>query len=201
MTKEQLVALGIDEKLAEKAAAASAEELKGYVAQADYAAADAAKKQAEKLLKERDTQLEQLKAGTGDAEALKTQIIELQAQNAQKEAEHAAELQRMRIDGAIEKALVAAKVINLKMARAVLEIDPEKAEFDEAGNIKGLDERIEKLKTSKDTKVLFPDEKAPTFKGFVPGEARDGLPGNTDPNKMNYAELCAYMEANPDAQI
>lgn len=180
MTKEQLVALGIDEKLAEKAAAASAEELKGYVAQADYAAADAAKKQAEKLLKERDTQLEQLKAGTGDAEALKTQIAELQAQNAQKEAEHAAELQRMRVDGAIEKALIAAKVINLKMARAVLEIDPEKVELDETGNIKGLDERIEKLKTSKDTKVLFPEEKAPTFKGFVPGEARDGLPGMAD---------------------
>lgn len=169
---------------------------KGYVPKADYTAVETAKKQAEQAIGERDRQMEQLKASTGDAETLKQQIIDLQAANQQKDAEHAMELQKVRVDSAVEKALLGAKAKNLKAARALLELDPAKAEFDDAGNLKGLDEQIKKLKTSEDAGFLFEAEKqaAPVFKGFQPGEKRDGLPGApTQPASLADAVKMALM--------
>ena len=155
---------------------------------------------------DRDKQLETLKASAGDNADLKKQIEDLQTENATAKATHESELNQLKIDFAVEKALTGAKAKNIKAVKALLELDD--AKLDKDGNVKGLDEQIEKLRSGDDTKFLFEAQKQQkqqqNFKGFQPGASGEQKPGEgekVDFSKMSYDELTAYMEANPDAQI
>lgn len=155
---------------------------------------------------DRDKQLETLKASAGDNADLKKQIEDLQTENATAKANHESELNQLKIDFAVEKALTGAKAKNIKAVKALLELDD--AKLDKDGNVKGLDEQIEKLRSGDDTKFLFEAQKQQkqqqNFKGFQPGASGEQKPGEgekVDFSKMSYDELTAYMEANPDAQI
>lgn len=150
---------------------------------------------------DRDKQLETLKASAGDNADLKKQIEDLQTENATAKANHESELNQLKIDFAVEKALTGAKAKNIKAVKALLELDD--AKLDKDGNVKGLAEQIEKLTSGDDTKFLFEAQKQ-NFKGFQPGASGEQKPGEgekVDFSKMSYDELTAYMEANPDAQI
>lgn len=155
---------------------------------------------------DRDKQLETLKASAGDNADLKKQIEDLQTENATAKATHESELNQLKIDFAVEKALTGAKAKNIKAVKALLELG--EAKLDKDGNVKGLDEQIEKLRSGDDTKFLFEAQKQQkqqqNFKGFQPGasgEQKLGEGEKVDFSKMSYDELTAYMEANPDAQI
>lgn len=155
---------------------------------------------------DRDKQLETLKASAGDNADLKKQIEDLQTENATAKANHESELNQLKIDFAVEKALTGAKAKNIKAVKALLELDD--AKLDRDGNVKGLAEQIEKLTSGDDTKFLFEAQKQTkqqqSFKGFQPGASGEQKPGEgekVDFSKMSYDELTAYMEANPDAQI
>lgn len=155
---------------------------------------------------DRDKQLETLKASAGDNADLKKRIEDLQTENATAKATHESELNQLKIDFAVEKALTGAKAKNIKAAKALLELDD--AKLDKDGNVKGLAEQIEKLTSGDDTKFLFEAQKQTkqqqNFKGFQPGASGGQKPGEgekVDFSKMSYDELTAYMEANPDAQI
>lgn len=155
---------------------------------------------------DRDKQLETLKASAGDNADLKKQIEYLQTENATAKATHESELNQLKIDFAVEKALTGAKAKNIKAVKALLELG--EAKLDKDGNVKGLDEQIEKLRSGDDTKFLFEAQKQQkqqqNFKGFQPGASGEQKPGEgekVDFSKMSYDELTAYMEANPDAQI
>ena len=155
---------------------------------------------------DRDKQLETLKASAGDNADLKKQIEDLQTENATAKATHESELNQLKIDFAVEKALTGAKAKNIKAVKALLELG--EAKLDKDGNVKGLDEQIEKLRSGDDTKFLFEAQKQQkqqqNFKGFQPGASGEQKPGEgekVDFSKMSYEELTAYMEANPDAQI
>lgn len=155
---------------------------------------------------DRDKQLETLKASAGDNADLKKQIEDLQTENATVKATHESELNQLKIDFAVEKALTGAKAKNIKAVKALLELG--EAKLDKDGNVKGLDEQIEKLRSGDDTKFLFEAQKQQkqqqNFKGFQPGASGEEKPGEgekVDFSKMSYDELTAYMEANPDAQI
>lgn len=155
---------------------------------------------------DRDKQLETLKASAGDNADLKKQIEDLQTENATAKANHESELNQLKIDFAVEKALTGAKAKNIKVVKALLELDD--AKLDKDGNVKGLAEQIEKLTSGDDTKFLFEAQKQTkqqqNFKGFQPGASGGQKPGEgekVDFSKMSYDELTAYMEANPDAQI
>ena len=155
---------------------------------------------------DRDKQLETLKASAGDNADLKKQIEDLQTENATAKAAHESELNQLKIDFAVEKALTGAKAKNIKAVKALLELG--EAKLDKDGNVKGLDEQIEKLRSGDDTKFLFEAQKQQkqqqNFKGFQPGASGEEKPGEgekVDFSKMSYDELTAYMEANPDAQI
>lgn len=155
---------------------------------------------------DRDKQLETLKASAGDNADLKKQIEDLQTENATAKANHESELNQLKIDFAVEKALTGAKAKNIKAVKALLELDD--AKLDKDGNVKGLVEQIEKLTSGDDTKFLFEAQKQTkqqqNFKGFQPGASGEQKPGEgekVDFSKMSYDELTAYMEANPDAQI
>lgn len=155
---------------------------------------------------DRDKQLETLKASAGDNADLKKQIEDLQTENATAKANHESELNQLKIDFAVEKALTGAKAKNIKAVKALLELND--AKLDKDGNVKGLAEQIEKLTSGDDTKFLFEAQKQTdqqqNFKGFQPGASGEQKPGEgekVDFSKMSYDELIAYMEANPDAQI
>jgi hypothetical protein len=155
---------------------------------------------------DRDKQLETLKASAGDNADLKKQIEDLQTENATAKANHESELNQLKIDFAVEKALTGAKAKNIKAVKALLELND--AKLDKDGNVKGLAEQIEKLTSGDDTKFLFEAQKQTkqqqNFKGFQPGasgEQKLGEGEKVDFSKMSYDELTAYMEANPDAQI
>lgn len=155
---------------------------------------------------DRDKQLETLKASAGDNADLKKQIEDLQTENVTAKANHESELNQLKIDFAVEKALTGAKAKNIKAVKALLELDD--AKLDRDGNVKGLAEQIEKLTSGDDTKFLFEAQKQTkqqqSFKGFQPGASGEQKPGEgekVDFSKMSYDELTAYMEANPDAQI
>lgn len=152
---------------------------------------------------DRDKQLETLKASAGDNADLKKQIEDLQTENATAKATHESELNQLKIDFAVEKALTGAKAKNITAVKALLDLKD--AKFDKEGNVKGLAEQIEKLTSDEGTKFLFEAQKQQqNFKGFQPGASGEKKPGEgetVDFSKMSYDELTAYMEANPDAQI
>lgn len=150
---------------------------------------------------DRDKQLETLKASAGDNADLKKQIEDLQTENATAKATHESELNQLKIDFAVEKALTGAKAKNIKAVKALLELG--EAKLDKDGNVKGLAEQIEKLTSDEGTKFLFEAQKQQqNFKGFQPGASAQQKPGaEVDTSKMNYDELCAYLAENPDANL
>lgn len=208
MTRKQLEDLGLTKEQAdsiikingddiENAKSASAAEIKNLQTEVDGLKTQVG---------DRDKQLETLKASAGDNADLKKQIEDLQTENATVKANHGSELNQLKIDFAVEKALTGAKAKNIKAVKALLELDD--AKLDKDGNVKGLAEQIEKLTSGDDTKFLFEAQKQTkqqqNFKGFQPGASGEQKPGEgekVDFSKMSYDELTAYMEANPDAQI
>lgn len=202
MTKKQLEDLGLSKEQIdatlkingndiENAKSASAAEIRNLQTEADGLKAQ---------VSERDKQLEALKASAGDNDTLKKQIEDLQAENQTAKADYESELNRLKIDFAVEKALTGANAKNIKAVKALLDLAD--AKLDKDGNVKGLSEQIEKLTADEGTKFLF-DSKTPkfTFKGFQPGASGFTSPdAGVDMSKMTYEELTAYMESNPDAQ-
>lgn len=173
MKKEDLLKLGLPEDLAEKAAQASTEELKGFIPKTRFDEVNDAKKKLEDDIKTRDQQLEDLKKI--DAEALKAQIEKLQSDNQAAKDKYEADIKQIKLDAAVEKALIGANAKNLKAVKALLNL--QNAEL-EGESVKGLEDQIKKLQESEDSKFLFnTDSKPSKFKGFVPGEKKDGTPG------------------------
>ena len=194
MTKEELIALGLNEEQAGKVL----EGYKGYVPKTRFDEVNEAKKKAEDTVKERDKQLEDLKKASGDSEALKAQIAQLQADNKVAADKYAAELKAVQINSAVEKELTAAGAKNLKAVKALLE-GLDKAELD-GENVKGLADQIKKLKTGEDTKFLF-NEAAPGFKGVKGGSGNGGNPDTITKEafaKMGYKERVELMEKSPE---
>lgn len=155
-------------------------------------------------VKERDKQLEDLKKSAGDNAELQKQIEQLQTDNATAKANHESEMKQLKVEYAVEKALTGANAKNIKAVKALLDLDD--AKLDKDGNVKGLQEQIDKLVSGEDTKFLFNEvqqsQQQQTFKGFQPGATSTGVKPGTevDASKMSYEELCAYMEANPNAE-
>lgn len=155
-------------------------------------------------VKERDKQLEDLKKSAGDNEELQKQIEQLQTDNATAKANHESEMNQLKVEYAVEKALTGANAKNIKAVKALLDLDD--AKLDKDGNVKGLQEQIDKLVSGEDTKFLFNEvqqsQQQQTFRGFQPGATSTGVKPGTevDTSKMSYEELCAYMEANPNAE-
>ena len=167
---------------------------KSFVARADFNTVNTEKKALADTVKERDKQLETLKASTGDVEALKAQIATLQADNAAAAKTHAEEIKRLKVDTAVELALTAAKAKNVKAVKALLELD---------GTVKGLAEQIQKLAKAPDSGFLFEESKPKqNFKGFKPGESGDDGKGGgmtlESFRKLSSAERFAFAQEHPE---
>ena len=201
MKKEQFVELGVDEELAAKLESASQEELKGFIPKTRFDEVNNEKKKLESDIKDRDTQLETLKNSTGDVEALKKQIEDLQADNKQKDEAHKAEVHQLKVDAAVDAALVGAKAKNNLTVRALLK-DLENAKLQDDGTIKGLAEQIADIQKSDPYLFEANDSSKTKMKGAEPGQSGNDEGDKTvDTSKMTYSELAAYMAEHPDAKI
>ena len=156
---------------------------------------DNARKEHADVLKE----LGALQKETGDVTDLRDKIKSLEdaAKNAQKE--HVAEIHALKVDNAVNAALLGEKALNVKAVQALLNLD--KAELDEDGTVKGLADQIKTLKAADDSKFLFGSSN-PALKGAKAGESgNDDGNHQVDTSKMTYSELAAYMAEHPEANI
>ena len=198
MKKEELMKLeGMTDDLATKVAEMYANAIKGMIPKTRLdeviAERDNAKNSNADLLK----QLGALQKESGDVQSLKDKIKELEDGAKETEKTHAAEIQTLKINNAVDTALIGAKALNTKAVKALLNL--EGAELAEDGTVKGLADQIKALQTAEDSKFLFGSS---TMKGAKTGESGndDGAKG-VDTSKMTYSELAAYMAEHPDVHI
>ena len=152
MTKESLMAMGLTEEQATKVM----EGLNGsFVTKTRFNEVNEELKTAKATITERDGQLNALKTSGADAAALQEQITQLQADNAAKDKAHAEEIQKIKMDNALEKALTDAKAINPATVKPLLTAFMEKATLDDDGTIRGLADEIGKLAKAEGTSFLF----------------------------------------------
>ncbi|RHT94188.1 hypothetical protein DW721_07015 [Clostridium sp. AM27-31LB] len=163
MTRQELEDLGLDKEQADKVLSINKADVEdaGKEVQTENA-------NLKKQVKERDKQLENLKASAGDNEELKKQIKQLQEDNKTQAAAHEKELTQLKIDTAVDKALTESGAKNNKAVRALLNLDD--AALLDDGLVKGLSEQIDKLKADDGSKFLFSESEQPQtkFTGFQP---------------------------------
>ncbi len=196
MKLNDFIKLGLDEETAKKCETASLEELKGYIPKTRFDEVNNEKKKLEFDVRDRNKQLEDLKKSSGDNEELKKQIEQLQKDNKAKDELHLAEMNKFKIDSAIDKALSSAGAKNNKSVKALLE-EVEKFDIKEDGTIKGLEDQIKKIKESEP--YLFNSHET-MVKGLKPYESLLDRQ-NTDVKNMTYSELVSFMENNPDFKL
>lgn len=129
-----------------------------------------------------------------DYDALNEQLGSLEQDNRAEIEKHRAEIESLKINNAIDMALTNAGAKTLKACKAMLDMNGIRLSKD--GSITGLNEQIKALTEGQDTKYLFNTE---VFKGAHIGSSNEDIPLNVD--DMNYTQLCAYMEANPEAEV
>lgn len=173
LTKEQLIALGLNEEQADKV-------IEGYGQMVPKTRLDAKIQEVNDLkgqLTDRDTQLEELKKV--DAEGLQAKITELQTSNEQLKSDFEQKLQQRDYDYALDNALRDAKAKNPVAVKALLKTDTIQLVN---GQFVGLDEQLTALKTSDD--YLFAAE---GVKGKTPANPEGG--GKPAITKEQFAQM------------
>lgn len=197
MKKEDLISKGLSEEQAKAVLDIYNAEIKEYVPKADLDNVNSENAALKSTIKDRDNQLTAIKKSVGDNEELKKQIETLQNENKAAAQKHNAEMRQLKIDNAVETALITSRAKTSKAVRALLDMD--KIDLDKEGNVTGINEQLKALVEGEDTKYLF-ESGIPALKGTQLGYGTyDDKP--KDIEDMNYTELCAYMEANPNAEI
>ena len=199
MKKEELMKLdGMTDALAAAVLNLAKGDTEGMIPKARLdeviAERDNARKEHADVLKE----LGALQKETGDAAELRDKIKSLEEAAKDTQKEHDAEIHALKVDNAVNSALLGEKALNVKAVKALLNLD--KAELDEDGTVKGLADQIKTLKTADDSKFLF-GSSTPALKGAKAGESGDGGDPQVDTSKMTYSELAAYMAEHPETNI
>lgn len=152
MNKEALISLGLTEEQATKVMSA----LDGAVVpKTRFNEVNGELQTLKKTLTERDKQLEGLKKSSGDADALRGQITELQKANAEQLKAHEEQLRAVRIDSDVSAALTEAHARNHTAARALLAEFLKTAQLGEDGRVTGLREQLTQLAGAADTAFMF----------------------------------------------
>lgn len=201
MKKAEFIALGISEELAEKAEKASQEELKGYVEKSKHDEVAGENKTLKTQVKDRDKQLETLKASAGDNEELKKQIETLQTENTAAKEKHEAEMKDLKLTTAIKLA-VAGKVHDEEIAAGLF--DRTKLVLGTDGKVAGLDEQLKNLQ--KEKAFLFKEDAPAPGAGSgagapgAPGRRKGGFykPRNGETHEDSYASQFAKERNEAD---
>lgn len=199
MTKEKLMEWGLTEEQANKVM----EGLNGsFVTKARFNEVNTELKKANDTIRERDTQLETLQKSTGDVDALKKQITDLQTDNANQKKTHDAEMKALKVANAVDMALTTAKAKNNIAVKALLADFIGKAEITEDGTVKDLDDEVKKLVEGKETAFLFDKAPGKQFKGAKSAEKSDPFAGGEmtleNFRKLSPAERYDFSVNHPD---
>ena len=198
MNKEELIKLGISETVANQIM----ESLNGsFVPKSRFNEINTELAAARSAIKERDTQLETLRKSTGDIDALKKQIADLQSENDKQKKTHDAEMKSLRVGNAVELALKSAGAKNNTAARALMAEFLAKAELADDGSVKGLDAEIKRLINGADTGFLFEKPGKYGMNGAKPGEKGDNGAGGMTLEKlraMSPTERFEFSTKHPD---
>jgi len=177
MTIEEFVAqkLGI----AEDKRSAAVTDLRGYldgeyVTKSRFNEVNEEKKTLTSQLADRDKQLDTLKNSKGDVEALKTQIKQLQTDNAAQKTESDAKLKELQFTNAIKLA-IADKAQDVDIVSGLF--DKEKLILGQDGKVAGLDEQLKVLMEGKP--FLFKPTANPKY---------DPAGGSGGPSKNPFAK-------------
>nr|DAZ10621.1 MAG TPA: minor structural protein [Caudoviricetes sp.] len=142
-----------------------------------------------------DKQLNELKAAHKDDKDFQAEIDKLKADNKAKDDAAFKQLKETQLNYQTELALVKAGALNTKAASAL--IDKDKLSLDEKGNVTGLDEQLEALKSDDSSKFLFKAEEAQkpndTPPITVPGNPNPNANDTLNPATATYGELAASM--------
>lgn len=193
MTIEEFVkSLGVPEDREAAAVTAAKKYLDGdYVTKARFNEVNESKKGLETQLTERDKQLESLKKSSGDSDALKAQIKELQAANETAKAESEARIKELQFTNAIKLA-VADKAQDTDIVSSLF--DKGKLILSEDGKVTGLDEQLKTLMESKP--FLFKGQTKPNY-----NPAGGGNPNTKNPfakDTFNLTEQGKMLRNNPE---
>lgn len=202
MKRQELEELGLTKEQIDKVIKINGLDIENAkkVTSSDYDGIKAEYESLKEQVKERDKQIENLKSSAGDNEELKKQIESLQEQNKASEKEHIKAITNLKIDQAVEKALINAKARNTKAARALLDLKD--AKLDENGSVVGLKEKIDALLKAEDSKFLFESNSQSSLKGVKPSEKSDDNLGTTnDIKNMNYDQLVQFLNQNPETKL
>lgn len=193
MKREELKGLGLSDEQVDKVMGihgADVNELKGQVSQLTTER-DGLKQRAS----DSDKQLNELKAAHKDDKDFQAEIDKLKADNKAKDDAASKQLKETQLNYQTELALVKAGALNTKAASAL--IDKDKLSLDEKGNVAGLDEQLEALKSDDSSKFLFKAEEAQkpndTPPITVPGNPNPNANGTLNPATATYEELAASM--------
>lgn len=184
MNKQEFLALGLTDELATKAEEASKKELEAYIPKTRFDEVNEAKKQAEKDVKDRDTQIETLKKSAGDNEDLKKQIETLQEENKTAREKAESDMKELKLTNAIKLA-VAGKAQDEDLVAGLF--DKSKLILGDDGKITGLDEQLKVLQ--KDKAFLFKTEEPKP--GFVPVGGNPPIGGTGGTGNMSLKEALA----------
>jgi hypothetical protein len=195
MTIEEFVAqkLGIAED--QRPAAVTA--LKGYldgefVTKARFNEVNEEKKTLTSQIADRDKQLDTLKNSKGDVEALKTQIKQLQTDNAAQKTESDAKLKELQFTNAIKLA-IADKAQDVDIVSGLF--DKEKLILGQDGKVAGLDEQLKTLVESKP--FLFKNDGKPPK--YAPAGGSGGAGKNPfAKDSFNLTEQGKLLRESPE---
>lgn len=186
MNKQQFLDLGLSEDLATKAETESKKELETYVPKTRFDEVNNSKKELEKTVKERDTQLETLKKSTGDNEELKKQIETLQADNKKKDDDYQVQIKELQISNAIKLA-ISDKAQDADLVASLF--DKSKLILSEDGKVTGLEEQLKVIQEGKP--FLFKEgtqqQQQNNFKGVEPSNSNNNnqLPNPNNPQNQS----------------
>lgn len=194
MKREWLKELGIDENLVDKIMSQNGEDIENAksTVKESYKEMETENATLNKTIKERDKQLEDIKKQSGDNAELTKQIAEMQKANAEAIKAKDAEIAKIKLDNAVEKALVESNARDIKSVMVHLNL--EGAELAEDGTVKGLSEQIAKLKADENKSFLFEaDSSKATVKGATPPQQTI-----TTPQGSEWEQKLAECRKNGD---
>ena len=191
MNKQQFLDLGLTDEQATKAEAESKKELESYIPKTRFDEVNKAKKQLDKDIKARDTQIEDIKKNAGDNEELKKQIETLQTENKTTKEKYEADLKDLQISNAIKLA-IADKAQDADLVSGLF--DKSKLILGDDGKITGLDEQLKSLQESK--AFLFKTGKTET--NYNPAGGKENKGSNPFAKEtFNLTEQGKLLKENP----
>lgn len=196
MTKEDLKEIGLTD---EQIAKVIEDYGKNYVSKSQF---NEKNEEAKRLKGEIETsrkEIDNLKKANKDNDELTAQIEQLKEDAKQRDKEYDVEMNALKVDSAIERALMGAHVKNTKAVKALLDLQDAKLSDD--GTIRGLTEQLNAIKES-DSYLFESESKQNGISGTTPGTgtvATNSTITKEAFNKMTYSERSALFNSDREA--